>query len=913
MRRRGTVIMKKALVGLVLLSDVFAAFADSGFQNPADFFNEKIEFTVAGYEGLEILKDFPVLIRLSSAIEGFDYGRCHQDTIRFMDGDGNLLPFEIDTWNAAGTSYIWVSVPELKGRDTTVVMGYGGDGSECNLVTDNVWTLAGYKSVWHMNIAGIDTADSVAGYSASVINSNDYCGAAMGLIGGDYFCHDNKLKPHGLSVPAAGNDGFRTGTANVLTVSSWVRQISTNTGSTTEGYPNVGWGTWGNCGVVLHTGANNGQKGTGMEIGLEGSKGSSAFTVRDSVNNHTHDFVDIYDGEWHYLVVRYDDGNITAAVDGISRDSFTGVYTNPGNESTYLGTRNADNRDCTWTGDLDELRFRDAASSDDWLAAEYANVTDPGFVTNSGAEQMDPGKELPTVVKLMIPTQAHMSLVSVTCDGLDAMQDETGAWSVLSGSSVTATFIAATGYELTGNPVEVTVGPDAEQTLTVFPTATAIVLPDDGVTLTKISEYGFDVDGCGGIAYSGKDNLFYVLQDHSTDSFAKVHPLTLGIDTATGAITSQTLGAPFTPGSNRDSEGIVYDSASGKLWISDEITPAIAEFGLDGVASGRTAPVPDIIREKVREGTSLESLALSPDGLTMWTANEQALSCDGEVSSGNDTVQTVIRLVRFSRVSPDSEWIQNGQWAYACDRCAGTSYAQSGVSGLCVLPDGSLLVLEREVSITSWGRCRIYRVTSYALDRATDVSSITSLADAAYTGVFKGSPLVEFKGAFLNIIVYEGITLGPKLNDGSYSVYLVSDGGETKSVSFVTAKTVDRICALRLSGLVESGGEPEEWDVAGATGGITGFDNGNGGRCVTFKKVALTGGRLKVDFDAGKVVGDGQKFVLVCKDSLTSTKTFNIEATLICNGDKKGTLETEALAELTGKQQLFILGIGAVE
>ena len=191
----------------------------------------------------------------------------------------------------------------------------------------------------------------------------------------------------------------------------------------------------------------------------------------------------------------------------------------------------------------------------------------------------------------------------------------------------------------------------------------------------------------------------------------------------------------------------------------------------------------------------------------MWTANEQALTCDGESSDGNTTVSTVVRLTRFTRATAQADWEAAGEWAYACDPCGGSNYAQSGLSGLCALPDGSLLALEREVSITTWGRCRIYRITTGALAAATEISDLPSLTEAdSYTPVAKGTRLVEINGVVLNIIVYEGIALGPILNDGSRAVYLVSDGGETKTVSFLTAKTVPKICALMLTGLPDEGG-----------------------------------------------------------------------------------------------------------
>ena len=334
--------------------------------------------------------------------------------------------------------------------------------------------------------------------------------------------------------------------------------------------------------------------------------------------------------------------------------------------------------------------------------------------------------------------------------------------------------------------------------------------------LAKIAEYPFGANGCGGITYSGEGGLFYVLQDHDdNDGYAKIYPLTLGVNAATGAIESQVLGAAVTPAGCRNSEGLARDPLSGALWISDEWEPpSISEFSLDGTATGRTAPVPSVQREKVRSNLSLESLTISPDGLTMWTANEQALTCDGESSSGNTTVSTVVRLTRYTRTTAQDGWQAAGEWAYACDPCANATFAECGLSGLCALPDGSLLALEREVSIVTWGRCRIYRITTGALAAATEVSNLSSVTNSTVSLVAKGSPLVSFTGTDLNnMIVYEGIALGPQLSDGSYGVYLVSDGGATTTKTVfgitVTATTVSRICALKLTGLGGSGAASE--------------------------------------------------------------------------------------------------------
>ena len=272
--------------------------------------------------------------------------------------------------------------------------------------------------------------------------------------------------------------------------------------------------------------------------------------------------------------------------------------------------------------------------------------------------------------------------------------------------------------------------------------------------------------------------------------------------------------------------------------MSDEVGISIKEFmpvlAAKSVSPLREAPVPQIYRDGLLGGRGLEALGLSPDGLTMWTANEEALTCDGERSSRS--VAAVVRLTRFIRANAYDNWTVAGQWAYKCEKAtesAVDSYEFCGVSGLCALPDGSLLVLERETSTKTCGRVQIYRLTANTFAAATDVSGIAALREANYSVLSKGSALFELTGggvslwdivralggASIDIIVYEGICLGPKLSDGSLSVLLVADGGEETTKSAlgisVTARTVSRLCALKLSGVEtespSAGGIPLDW------------------------------------------------------------------------------------------------------
>ena len=365
---------------------------------PAEHFAKKVDFTIGGYSGTSTLANFPVLVKLStSAVSGFSYSDCEQASIRFLDADGNLIPHEVDTWNDSGESFIWVSVPSLSGTSTKITMCYGGNGATCEAATGNVWTDASYKSVWHLNIASNSTSDSAtSANTASVLNPNEYCGAGTGLIGGGYFCEQNTTV-HALEAPASASASFAPTTANTLTYTAWVRQIGGYTASTSPaGYAQIQWGVWGNCGTIWHTGNNNGTSNTGIGIGVESGKSndSSAFAYFDAKLNSRPAVANIYDGEWHQVVARYvpngDNATVTIWVDGQQKCSITGKYTNPSTSSdkVYMGARINSNNDCVWTGDLDEMRFRDAASSDDWIAAEYANVTTASFLSNDGAKNI---------------------------------------------------------------------------------------------------------------------------------------------------------------------------------------------------------------------------------------------------------------------------------------------------------------------------------------------------------------------------------------------------------------------------------------------------------------------------------------------------------------------------------------------
>ena len=195
-----------------------------GSVQPEGEFAKFIEFTTSGYHGSAPLANFPVLVRLSAAIDGFSYEDFGASTnLVFKDADGNVIPYEIETWNTSGTSLVWVMVPSVTSA-TTFTMHYCGSSAAAN-DSAATWTGASYVGVWHMDEANGIVADATGhGLSATPAGSANvdevsvlYAGGDA-PIGGARATGSSSVKGY-LSIP--NYDSFNVG--DTFTVSGWVR------------------------------------------------------------------------------------------------------------------------------------------------------------------------------------------------------------------------------------------------------------------------------------------------------------------------------------------------------------------------------------------------------------------------------------------------------------------------------------------------------------------------------------------------------------------------------------------------------------------------------------------------------------------------------------------------------------------
>lgn len=302
------------------------------------------------------------------------------------------------------------------------------------------------------------------------------------------------------------------------------------------------------------------------------------------------------------------------------------------------------------------------------------------------------------------------------------------------------------------------------------------VIPRGSVTLPAATsdQFGqsFTIAGLSGITHTGA-GCFVAVMDNSN----KLVFIDVGF-AADGAILSATVTGGLSLAESRDFEGVAYGgSQRNSVWLSDEGAPGVREFSLADGALLDALDTPPVFANR-RANRGFESLTRRCDGLELWTANEEALTVDGPVSS--PTNGTVVRLLKYTPAG--ASFASGAQYAYEVEPMHGgaISGGSSGLSELVQLPDGRLIALERSLAFNFSGlfQSRMYEVSFVG---ATDVRLLDGLSDAVYTPVTK-SPL--WQGNFNNM---EGLALGPPLSGGGHALLGIVDDGDPLSVNTLVA------------------------------------------------------------------------------------------------------------------------------
>ena len=194
---------------------------------------------------------------------------------------------------------------------------------------------------------------------------------------------------------------------------------------------------------------------------------------------------------------------------------------------------------------------------------------------------------------------------------------------------------------------------------------------------------------------------------------------------------------------------------------------------------------------------NFESLAFDSVHQYLWTIPESTLRKDGQPATPQNGLANRLRLMRLNwgKMKEDSNKEEYSEqvsskkdsrymttYAYQMDQPSTHKKADiyvMGVSELCALPDGQLLVLESEafipkIKIGAFCKCKLYLINplnSEEFSMKEKFSSDTPFLKKRLLTEWK-TGLSLSKRSFAN---YEGMCLGPKLEDGSQVIILLSD------------------------------------------------------------------------------------------------------------------------------------------
>ena len=338
------------------------------------------------------LANFPVLVRFSpGSLDGFSFSDCPGATnLWFTDSSGDALPFEADTWNDNGTNLVWVSVPSLSAA-TTITMHWTASGAPASPASSLVWSRAGYVGVWHMNKLLVDAStgthytpdSSASGWHAYKSVEADAVPEPVTTAPG-VSTHPTPLTGTAMNIAyGEGSDlgGFRV--------------PSTQTSSTTLNGPGFTLsaivnsqqiGNNGRCRVIAFGNGYNDR--ANLSVGNDNiyCMGSD-FHGKTNPKGAT---------GWVYAADVFNSPLSKIYADGVclsgSSEGSPSLASLQLDKGIGLGCF-TDGQQCL-DGYLDEARIRNAASTVEWLKAEYDSVIDPEAFASLGVV-VSPDPDLP--------------------------------------------------------------------------------------------------------------------------------------------------------------------------------------------------------------------------------------------------------------------------------------------------------------------------------------------------------------------------------------------------------------------------------------------------------------------------------------------------------------------------------------
>ncbi len=305
------------------------------------------------------LSSVPVLILLDDDRIAFDELRPRGQDLRFVDADDTtVLAHEIERWDPAGGTAVWVEIPEFTAADS-IFMYWGNPDAPAGADPGALWS-PGYAAVYHLDDRPEDDAPQIRDSSPSLRDATVQGGMTNdALVPG--------FATRGLAFDGV-DDSALVGSIDSdawteITLSAWVfhgdegddRAIS------------KAFGTGGSDHVFML-----GAHGPDVKLRLRtDGDGAGTTEIRPAGS--------LPANEWHYLAMTWSatTEQLVLFIDGVeaTSETRTGDSLADADPDVYLANVDA-NDPRYWLGTLDEIRIEYGVRDGDWFATQFAAMND---------------------------------------------------------------------------------------------------------------------------------------------------------------------------------------------------------------------------------------------------------------------------------------------------------------------------------------------------------------------------------------------------------------------------------------------------------------------------------------------------------------------------------------------------------
>lgn len=338
---------------------------------------------------------------------------------------------------------------------------------------------------------------------------------------------------------------------------------------------------------------------------------------------------------------------------------------------------------------------------------------------------------------------------------------------------------------------------------------------------------GTTIGGLSGLEHDAANQRFFAISDdRSQFNPARFYTLHLDLNRFVRSATPGMAGVAFTnvttiaqPGGGAfglntvDPEGIRY--SGGKLYWSNEgqrsgagfQNPTVREMNLDGShvrdfsvpayynPVGSTEGLVEGADAGIHNNLAFESLTISTDGRTLYTATENGLAQDSPRAAVANGSRARILSFDTATGAAGAEYAYDVGPVVQAPNPAG-GYATNGLTDLLAIGDREFIAIERSFAVgaitpgtpVTGNTIRLYHVDARA---ATNIAGMADLTGQTVTTATKSllldlSTLRNDDGSALALDNIEGLTFGPSVH-GKRTLILVSDNnfGAAQFTQFV--------------------------------------------------------------------------------------------------------------------------------